>query len=397
MSTHYSAARAAEHLGVSQATLYSYVSRGLLRSRAVRGKRSREYSREDVERLAAQTRGRRDPLGVARQALDVEGLPVLSSALCLIDGGRVFYRGRDAVALSREARFEEVAALLWDGPCVLPAALPRPSVGVRRQLARLEFASAAIAHLASLDARRARGQGASVAAPVPPCAAGSRALTELAALAAGFAPTTGRLAARLGRAFGASGARVERAIDAALILCADHELNASAFAARVVASTGASLYMALAAALGALSGDRHGGATAAVERLFPPAAGGAAPPLGLASVVAGTAAPGFGHPLYPDGDPRARRLLELCPRGAERTRARALASAMLDGAGVHPNLDFGLVSLCRSLQLPREAPFVLFALGRTAGWVGHIQEQYASAALIRPRARYVGEAPGATA
>src|SRR5690606_28552455 len=102
--THLSATAAAQRLGVSRATLYAYVSRGLIRSRAVPGRRAREYAREDVERVAAQTRGRRDPLGVARRALEIDGLPVLSSALCLIDGGRLYYRGRDAVELSRTAR-----------------------------------------------------------------------------------------------------------------------------------------------------------------------------------------------------------------------------------------------------------------------------------------------------
>ena len=379
MSTHYSAARAAECLGVSRATLYSYVSRGLLRSRPVRGKRSREYSREDVERLAAQTRGRKDPLAVARGALDFEGLPVLSSALCLIEAGRLYYRGRDAVTLSREAHFEDVAALLWGEPCVLPP-LPRPpSAPIRRQLARLEFAAAAVAHLAMLPDER------DAAVHV----AGSRLLAELAALAAGFAPSSGRLAARLARAFGNPAARAERAIDAALILCADHELNASAFAARVAASAGASPPMAVAAAIGALSGHRHGGVSAAVTQLFEqlPA---------LPRAAASRVLPGFGHPLYPDGDPRARRLLELCPRGPELTRARAFAVATQADVGLLPNLDFGLVALSRSLRLPRHAPFVLFAIGRTAGWIGHIREQYAAGTLIRPRARYIGVPPDPT-
>jgi citrate synthase len=145
------------------------------------------------------------------------------------------------------------------------------------------------------------------------------------------------------------------------------------------------------AALGALSGDRHGGITEAVAQLFEQPVSRTLTP---ASDAAGGILPGFGHPLYPDGDPRARRLLELCPRGPVLTRARALAAEAWESAGVHPSLDFGLVTLCRSLRLPRHAPFVLFALGRTAGWIGHIQEQYAAGTLIRPRARYVGVPPG---
>jgi citrate synthase len=110
----------------------------------------------------------------------------------------------------------------------------------------------------------------------------------------------------------------------------------------------------------------------------------------------GEVVPGFGHPLYPEGDPRARRLLELCRRGTERSRAVALAALIERALGSLPNLDFGLAVLCRSLGLPREAPFVLFALGRTAGWVAHVIEQYQTGELIRPRARYVGVAPGPT-
>jgi citrate synthase len=380
MSTHYDAARAARQLGVSRATLYSYVSRGLVRSRAVAGRRAREYAREDIERLAAQTRGRRDPLAVAQQALAMQGLPVLSSALCLIDGGHLYYRGRDAIELSREARFEDVAALLWDGSCELPREVPAPNAGVRRTLARLEFGAAAVAHLAA------------VAGGVPPSsepgavrAAGARILAELCALAAGFAPTSGSVAERLAQAFGVRGARVRGALDAALVLCADHELNASAFAARVVASAGATPFMAVIGALGALSGERHGGATALVSRLFEQ----------RLPVCEGGAPPGFGHALYPDGDPRAVRLLELSAKNRELARAQAFAAATARIHGLEPSVDFGLVTLCRSFGLPPHAPFVLFALGRTAGWIGHILEQYAARTLIRPRARYVGAAPGA--
>jgi len=391
MSTHLSAAAAAQRLGVSRATLYAYVSRGLIRSRALHGKRSHEYAREDVERVAAQTKGRRDPLGVAQRALEFEGLPVLSSALCLIDGGRLYYRGRDAVELSRSARFEDVAALLWDGACI-PARAARPNASVRGSLARLEFAAAGAAHLALVQARD--GSAADLA-PQSVRESGGRILSELAELAAGFPPASSEgLAARAALAFGARSTRARRAIESALILCADHELNASAFAARVVAAAGATPYMAVIGALGALSGRRHGGMTAGVWQLF----GALAKPSRASGLLAerlgrGEAIPGFGHPLYPDGDPRAARLLELCPSNAEGRRAAALARAGEHALGVNPNVDFGLVALCRSLGLPRHAPFVLFALGRSAGWIGHAIEQYASGSLIRPRARYVGVAP----
>jgi citrate synthase len=397
MSTHLSAAAAAQRLGVSRATLYAYVSRGLIRSRPVaprrpgapaRGRRAHEYAREDVEHLLTQALGRRDPLGVAQRALEFDGLPVMSSALCLIDGGRLYYRGRDAVQLSAEARFEDVAALLWDGPCRLPAPHAAPAATARRRLARLELAAAAISHLAQLDARAP----VRVLDPDGVRAAGAHILAELVALVRGFAPGRGSVAQQVGAALGARGPAARRAIEAALILCADHELNASAFTARVVASAGATPYMAVIGALGALSGQRHGGTTASVAALFDER--GSPSDVVAARVSRGELIPGFGHRLYPDGDPRAQRLLELCPKGAARTRALALAAAVEAALGVHANVDFALVALGRALRLVPHAPFALFAIGRSAGWIGHVLEQHIAGTLIRPRARYVGVAPG---
>jgi citrate synthase len=388
MSTHLSAAAAAERLGVSRATLYSYVSRGLIRSRAGSGRRAREYAREDIESLLARARGRRDPLGAAQRALEFEGLPVLSSGLCLIDGGRLYYRGQDAVALSRHGRFEDVAALLWDGPCVVPEPFERPSSGVRRALARLDFAGAGVAHLASVQARDVC---ANELEPEQVRTTGARILAELTAIALGFRAGQGGIAVRVCEAFGARDRRARRAVEAALILCADHELNASAFAARVIAATGATPYMAVIGALGALSGQRHGGMTDRVMRLFD--APEKVPELLAEHLRRGEPVPGFGHPLYPDGDPRGARLLALCRNNAEKRRADALVDAARRTFGLHPNVDFGLVALCRAFALPPHAPFVLFALGRSAGWVGHVLEQYATGTLIRPRARYVGVMP----
>lgn len=390
VATHLSARAAAERLGVSRATLYAYVSRGAIRSRAVPGSRAREYAREDVERLAAQTRGRRDPLAVARGALGIEGLPVVSSALTLIDGGRLYYRGQDAVELSREAPFEQVAALLWGGPCLVPAAARRPNADARRGLARLDFPHAALSFLATAAGS---DPGAGLLAPDVVRACGARIIAELTALACGFAEVAagGRVASRLASSFERGGARLARTLDAALILCADHELNASAFAARVIAGARATPYMAVSGALAALSGSRHGGITAAIQALFESSE--SADELVARRLAHREPLDGFGHPLYPDGDPRAQRLLELCPAGAERRRAARLVDAVEHAAAQRPNLDFGLVALCRSLGLPPAAPFVLFAIGRTAGWIAHTLEQYATGEMIRPRARYDGLPP----
>ena len=111
----------------------------------------------------------------------------------------------------------------------------------------------------------------------------------------------------------------------------------------------------------------------------------------------GEGLPGFGHPLYPEGDPRARALLDIAqatlPRSRELAMGRAVAAEAQALIGETPNIDFALVVLARALKLPRGAALALFALGRTAGWIAQAIEQYSSEAMIRPRARYVGEMP----
>jgi len=187
-------------------------------------------------------------------------------------------------------------------------------------------------------------------------------------------------------------------VRAALVLCADHELNVSAFTARCVASAGSHPYAVVIAGLAALEGPRHGGASARVESMLTsmrrarPLRGAVA-----ARRRRGESIDGFGHPLYPDGDPRARLLLDLLGeryRGSVEYRfvtefARAAAST----TGEHPNVDFGLAAVGRVLKLPPGSPLMLFAIGRSVGWIGHAIEQYATGQLIRPRAKYVGAPP----
>jgi citrate synthase len=386
MPTYLSAEAAALKLDVSRATLYAYVSRGLIRSRAVKGERRRKYAVSDIERLVREKSGRRDPAAAARRTLFVDGLPVLSSSLTLIDGGRVYYRGQDAVLLSRTTSFERVVALLWDGP--LEPSVARVSSRERAALEKLPFIAAAQVRLARAGSD---DPGALDLSPQAVRRSGSRIIAELALLAARSERAGPSMAHTLSRAWSAPRARA--ALDAALILCADHELNVSAFTARVIASSSATPYMALSGALAALSGARHGGATADVGALLD----ASEPPESLVTtrLQRGEALPGFGHPLYPEGDPRAARLLELCPGGAAKKRAAAVASAVEQRSGLRPNLDFGLVVLSRSLELPPAAPLMLFALGRAAGWIAHCLEQYADGSAIRPRARYVDAPPAA--
>jgi citrate synthase len=378
-----SAGEAAELLGVSRQTLYAYVSRGQVESRPGPGpSRARRYPRASLEALRAR---RATPRGeaAAREAIHW-GAPVLESSLTLIEDGRCFYRGRDVVALSREAGLEEVAALIWSGDAgdvaalgAWPAVRPRTAGPVA---ARLEAHLTAAAH------------DGLPPAPGPPTLRAAAAVVAGMFAAAG-ARGAGPLAGRLARGWRAGGAADD--LRAALVLCADHELNASAFTARVVASAGARLEHALLAALAALQGRRHGGAPAAVARMLADAArDGPGAAIERAMDERG-AVPGFGHPLYPDGDPRGLELLRLARAvGAERLAGVEELVGACAALGLAPDLDLGLVALAEARRLPPDAPFTVFALGRSVGWVAHALETIADGRLIRPRARYVGPRPG---
>ncbi len=385
---HLSAAQAAERLGVSRRTLYAYVSRGLLTSEPGAGPgRDRRYPRESVEALRERRERRRDR-GLAAHGALSWGPPVLDSALTLIEDGRPYYRGEDAIRLSREATFEAVAALLWTGDAGRAEGLfgvAPPSV--RRPAAAAPLATRLSAHLlASGDLALA-----SLGSPGPArLRAAADALAGLFGAAGARGP--GRLAERLAR-----GWRVERAADleAALILSADHELNVSSFTARCVASADAKLEHVLLAALCALRGRRHGGLLERVEALLDDAGRDGAARAVERALADGGALPGFGHPLYPAGDPRGAELVRRAGIGPAAPGAAAevlaLARERLD---LRPTLDFGLAALARELRLPAGAGFGLFALGRAAGWVAHAFEAWDDGVLIRPRSRYTGPAPG---
>jgi citrate synthase len=181
-----------------------------------------------------------------------------------------------------------------------------------------------------------------------------------------------------------------------LVLIADHELNASTFVARCVASTGATPYAVVSGALSALSGRRHGGASARAEALFAEIGTGDPMRVIAARLARGDDIPAFGQPLYPEGDPRAvailRALAQSLPLAAAMVERAAAAGTRFSGKP--PNVDFSLAATATSLGLPRGATLGLFILGRTVGWIAHAIEQYESGVLIRPRARYTGVRPG---
>ncbi|MEQ6305723.1 citrate synthase family protein [Delftia acidovorans] len=378
-------------LGVSRATLYAYVSRGLLHAHAADTPRESRYLREEVEQLARQRGQGRKPREVAQAALNW-GLPVLESSITLIEQDRLYYRGEDAVDWARSHTLEETAALLWQYPA--DAAFAAHAVEAAPVLADLQQRMAgqpcentllALFTVASDDAATAAWQQSPER-----LAAGCGALLRLlAACLLGTAPdkTPIHLQCAQAWALDAQGADLVRM---ALVLCADHELNASGFTARCVASTGASLRAAVVGGLAALTGGRHGGTTARVEALWDELGEAQAPARLRQRLARGETLPGFGHHLYPEGDVRAALLLEMLPRQGP---AAALAAEVMALTGLAPSVDFALVALRRHLQLPAGSAFGLFALGRCAGWLAQALEQRATRQIIRPRAAYTGPRP----
>lgn len=367
------------------ATLYAYVSRGLVRRAGASGS-ARRYLREDLARLAARSEARSGHGPVAAAALRW-GEPVLGTRVSFLDARGPCYRGTPAAHLAREGvSFERAAELLWTGALPreaaswAPRALPRFS-GYEPLGAMLQALASVAAEQRGLDALDdARGLVAAL-----PTVFGAR-VAEPALHAE-----------RVGAALGVTPSKERaRVLDATLVLLAEHELNPSTFAARVASSAGSTLGASLVAALATLTGSRHGRASDALEALL--ARVGSTRNLGRSLRAlwdAGEDAPCFGHPAYPAGDPRATVLLELAselaPRDPVVRLLDALCRAMEEQGRPPPNVDAGLVAARAALGLPAGAAPVLFALARSAGWVAHALEQREEGATLRPRARYLGE------
>jgi citrate synthase len=370
---------ALERLKVRAQTLYAYVSRGRIGMRPDRADpRRSQYRADDIAALATRRARGRSPSAIAESAI-AWGEPSIITSISTVLHGRLIYRGQDAVALSGHATLEETAAVLWG--LSEPAVFASPPPDVPHQGGRAAaFAQLA---LAAAEGRPSLGRGAASLH-----ADAARAVGVLASAfgaPAGSEPVHRRLAQ--GWSVDAGGAE---AIRRALVLLADHELNASTFAARVAASTGAPLAACLLAGLATLSGPRHGGAGEAVMQLAEDAARHGADAAIRRWLSHDRPLPGFGHPLYPDGDPRAVALLAAID--ADDT-LRSLENAAFVATGARPNIDLALAALTRGLGLPSDAPFRLFALGRSVGWAAHTVEQITSGSVIRPRGRYEGLLP----
>jgi len=416
-----STAEAAVRLGVKPATLYAYVSRGLLgRERSSDGRTS-TFDPAEIDRLARPGRARRG----RRPATDL----VVPSALTAIDQGRPWYRGVAVTDLAATRTFEEVAEWLWTGRFPAPATAPSgPALGGTVPAAGPGGPPPWQAAEAALDAgRRAQDALPRTALPLErirviaaALAAGDELRLELRPAAVTAAARSliaglvdclphpgpppaggGSIAGRLWGGLSTVGPEpgLVGALDAALVLLADHELAASTVAARVAASVRADPYAVVSAGLATVSGTLHGGASLGIEALLDEVDR----PERAATVVGarlrrGERLRGFGHRLYPDGDPRAGFLLARLRATAAGSPRMAVVDALLEATtrrGLpEPNVDLALAALAHVTAMTRGAAEAIFAVARTAGWIAHALEEYDRNTPIRPRAVYTGPAPG---
>jgi citrate synthase len=399
-----SATEAAAALGISLPTLYAYVSRGMLSSSADSQGKHRRYDAAEVRRLARRKQDGKRAGKVAQKVLDW-GVPVLESSITLVAKGRLLYRGHDAMELARSASLEDIAGLLWECSARRIADAPAAPLGAAQWAAWLKLwgdstpLDRALVLLPAAAAQMPRVWAFGRDAQLDTACAVMRLL---AAAMISAAPSNEPLHRQLAAAWNVRNRQHTSLLRAALVACADHELNASTFTVRCITSTGTHLFGAVAGGLAALAGPKHGGETTRIAALFDEAS--RAPDLDryLANRLAlheqgsyGPGLSGFGHPLYPEGDPRARLLLDLladcAPARSPIGEVTRLARAVRDTTGAEPTVDYALAAIERVLGLPAGAAFTLFAVGRVVGWIAHAMEQARDGRLIRPRARYIGE------
>ncbi len=368
-------------LGVKLQTVNAYASRGLITVRQAADETATSlYSAADVTRLTQHKRRGRD----ASTPVSAEpGHPVLTSAISTVMDGRPWYRGRDAIAWADRASLEETARLLWDcedDPFLGLA--PHPSAAAGGDARTRAFSL--LAHRAAND------QATSGRSDLALKKEAASVMIDLVDAMCG-ASRSGLIHERLAKTWRVEGARAD-ILRRCLVLTADHELNSSTYAARVAASTGASLAACALAGLSTLSGPMHGGMTLQVAAFIAECRRTGDPRTAAALRLSqGLDVPGFGQPACPGGDPRARAIAEALPYSDD---LREIARAGESVTGVSPNLDFALVAATRTLGLPADAAFTLFVIGRATGWIAHAIEQRQTNRPIRPRSNYVGLKPG---
>ncbi|MTH98848.1 citrate synthase family protein [Roseibium sp. RKSG952] len=388
MSTpvYLSAKEAATELGVQPATLYAYVSRGLIRSVPGPGKQ-RRYDASDVRRLQE----RKEP-GDPADPRPLSGTAVLETRLTLITDEGPLYRGQSAAELARSSTLETVATLLWgcdDDPFAAPA--PQSFAIDLEGLAPLDRL------MMALSAWPQQDRAAYTLSPALLQKKGAALLRYGVAAMLRQPPSNAPVHSQIAGAWGTA-PDAKGVLRAALVLSADHEFNTSTFAARCAASTRAPLHAALISGLGAFMGPRHGASSDRVSAwLSEIRSREDIEPVLAARLARGDGLPGFGHRIYQDKDPRANALLQIISETASDRPFMAAVPDLIGQAealyGSSPNIDFALSVAQRVFDLPADAGKILFCTGRIVGWIAHALEQYQAVDQIRPRATYIGERP----
>jgi len=423
-----SATEAARRLGVKESTIYAYVSRGRVTRHRREGSPRSWFDPTEIAVLAGRRGGHAGlELAVATSMTD-------------IDGRRLRYRGVDLLDLAGDVAFERIVELLWTGAMVpIPCTVPAEVVSASRQASALlgrgarwtDRLAVAVAAAGAADPFR------SDLAPGSVMAAGRRILAAMVdglpapdgrpegtgegdvpegQMGPGPASLARRLWCRLHPAPGVMPDRAVVALNGCMVVLADHELATSTLAARVAASARADPYSVVASALGVFAGPLHGAASEEVVRLLVEASSA---PGGATQALAdrlrlGRPIPGFGHRLYPEGDPRAPLMLAQLDRlaggdgddssdgddsatslVAERLETvHAVLAGMAGRSAPPPNADFGLGAFVFVTGMSLDAGEAIFAISRTAGWIGHALEEYQQTPLrFRSRAVYTGMRP----
>jgi citrate synthase len=360
----------------------------------------------------------------AAVAEGLEGIVAASSRICFVDGveGRLIYQGYDIHDLVAHASFEEVAYLLWHGELPTRAqldalnkdlraarALPEPVMQILRTVPKqalpMDVLRTAVSALGVYDPDSADDtQPANVRKSVRLTAQIATIVAAIDRLRSGKPavapdPALGHAANFL---YMLRGERptdtATKTVDIALILHADHELNASTFSARVTAATLADMHSAITSAIGTLKGPLHGGANEAVMRLLLRIGDiSNAVPTVKQMLAEKKKIMGFGHRVYKTEDPRATHLRKMSEELCRQTNqlkwfemSRAIEQFMLAEKGLHCNVDFYSASCYYALGIPIDLFTPVFAVSRISGWTAHVLEQFADNRLIRPRAEYVG-------
>jgi len=404
-----SSKEACEMLGIKPATLYTYVSRGLLNPIRQPNSNSNRYRRAELESLQVRSQAHGGHAAAAAMAIRW-GQPVLNTSITEITPEGPRYRGHLFEDLARHPGvFENVAELLWSG--VLPddphtwdvtplrADVQRAMDGVPKADIRLvrvfSIASTVLGGVPLTDELRSGS-----------ISRYSHELLLAFASAAGVLGPTRRffgpsretsVAAHMLTALGVPVTeQATRAVNAALIASADHDLASATLSARIAASVGAGLHACIVSALAVQSGSALAGGCELVEDLL----------FGIRSEPhlkkrvreadqRRQRLPGFGLPLYPDGDPRARHLIRLAlsiaPASREVEFAAKFVDQVRDRSAVHANLEVGLAILSLALGLPQRSSAALWVVGRTAGWIAHVLEQRRAGYVLRARGQYVAQ------